>query len=86
MEVVTNSILGLGPGGVIISMKEPFKTTIYPLANRKTLVQNEGDLVKNGSKEDIWEKRWVPLWVISFFIQVPNEISLFQALKLIYIF
>ena len=26
MEVVTNSILGLGPGGVIISMKEPFKT------------------------------------------------------------
>ena len=27
MEVVTNSILGLGPGGVIISMKEPFKKT-----------------------------------------------------------
>ena len=48
--------------------------------------RNHDSLVQNGWKEDIWGKHWEHLWAINFFIQVPNAISLFQALKLIYIF
>ena len=68
--------------GTVLKTRNSYQESYWIIEN----FDYHGKLVQNGWKEDIWGKHWEPLWAISSFIQVQNEISLFQALKLIYIF